>query len=723
MKKNYFKFLACFFLFIGLIFLSGCGQGKQAEKEKNNPQEQANSDDQERVEDRQGGDLERVQDEEVRRLIKNSQKEASPRPTSVNKINNLEEKGEINIKEAVKLRLTALAAPDELADDFRGEEEIRRRSSLNSDTKWILNNWDDLSEQEKREFEPYILPPDEEGSIFYGDEEEDLSGLFIKKAKAASPDWENREVNLGASAKLFYKQKDSWSESRKNEEEDRSTYLEIALEDSWPKFKTLLGTEPGERVYVYLVEMNDCGEAFMQNKDGARRCIVNIKADQSKKLLKASLAHELFHCFQYELASKYQNVSNDIDWIAEGTAVWAEDYIYPDYNTEHQYLPKDFFEHLDEELVTSKNDWEYGRYMWFYFLSQYYDDSYVVETLKKAANNDIRESAQNSVPEYKLAYQDYAFYNWNYGPFFKYKDDPEFPEGEHPRGNASKYFTDFEKQDRDYKFNLNKGGMDYRMHSFDPDKGAKYAIFEFEEHPEDITITALINSSGTWQKENWNQTTKKEICLADDQINLIVLIVANSNLKDKGKLEYSLKLEGECPKISQGTMILEQNSQSGPSYLKVFMKSEDVLEYNPESDCMEIVERTISCDYDNKAEMMEGTPMHTRQTSQGQGGVSETYYDQEERPIRICFESGWTTFALDPDTKDDSYLTLTNTLTGNEPRIEKTSCPGFWSSEHVIDPENISENRIQGEEVTTRQGMFGPTSMKIKYDYVFYKEN
>ena len=717
-KKQIFSYSGLVFFLVCLVFISGCGGRSQIKKEK--PGNQSSGINKEKGQEEKV-ELSKLVTEEQKSLARLASQEVKPSKTSIYKINQDWAQKKITEKEAIKLRLQALVNPDELNEKYKGEER-KGRSSLNSDTKWILNNWEDFNEEEKAEFRPYILPPDEEGSIFYG-EDEDLGGLFIKKARAASPNWENREVNLGASAKLHYKQKGSWSEAQKDEEEDKAIHLEIALEDSWPEFKNLLGMEPSERVYVYLVKMNDCGEAFMQNKDGARRCIINIKTDQSEKVLKASLAHELFHCFQYELASKYWGRSNDIDWICEGTAVWAENYIYPDYNSEHQYLSDYFFGRLDEELVTAKNDWEYGRYMWFYFLSQYYDDSYVAQTLKKAGNTDIREAAQNTVPEYELAYQDFAFYNWNYGPFFKYKDKPKFPEGKHPRGNASKYFTDFEEQDEDYRADLDKGAMDYRMHSFNPDKGAKYAIFEFKEHTEDITITALMNNSGTWQKENWNQVTKKEICLADDQTNMIVLIVANSDLKNKNKLDYNLKLESECPKISRGTMILEQEVASEGGHTKAIMRSEDKLEYDPESKCMKLVERSISCDFDSASSVMQGTPMHLETTARGQGGVSETYENPEDRSARICFYPERTVLVLDPDTKNNSYMTVTHTMTANEPWTEEDSCPVVWPHEYLIDQANVTENEIKGEEQITHQGMFGEGSIKIKYDYYFYKEN
>src|SRR6056297_592152 len=103
MKKDRFKFLACFFLFISLFFLPGCGGEGQAEKEKNNFKDRANSAGKEDAGHRQDGELEKIEDEETRRMIKDFQKELPSRVTSVDKINSLEKRGEISKKEALKL--------------------------------------------------------------------------------------------------------------------------------------------------------------------------------------------------------------------------------------------------------------------------------------------------------------------------------------------------------------------------------------------------------------------------------------------------------------------------------------------------------------------------------------------------------------------------------------------------------------------------------------------
>ena len=713
MKRNIFNFFVLSLLFMGLFVLSGCGNRNQAEQENFNKKKKE-------ARQAQNIALERIQDEEIKKIIKDFQKEPPSRITSIDKINNKEKAGKLNTKEAVKLRLTALTNPDKLINDYKGEE-IKGRSSLNSDTKWILNNWDNLSEEEREEFRPYITPPDEEGSVFYGDDD-DLSGLFIKKARAATPDWESLDLAFGGSAKLYYKQKSSWSESRKNEEEEKAIHLEIALEDSWPKFKNLLGTEPNEKVYVYLVKMNDCGEAFMQNKDGVKRCIINIKNDQTKKMLKSSLAHELFHCFQYSLSDKYENLDNDIDWIAEGTAVWSEDYVYPAHNSEHQYLDDYFFSHLDEELVTSKGDWEYGRYLWFYFLSQYYDASYIPKILKKAGNEDIRKATMDSVPEYDLAYQDFAFYNWNYGPFFKYIDTPEFPQGVHPSGVAFDYFNVFDEQENDYPVKLDKGAMKYITYTFDYENGAKYATFTFNDHGDNLSITALTKKSTGWGKESWSTEREKKICLEDEEIGMIVLIIANSDLNNKEDFNYKLKLEKECPKISRGTMILKEKASSEMGQSEVIMESNDILEYDPESDCFDIVERNISCQLSKSTEAMKGTPAYIKNTENGQGSLHETYYQDDDRPSRICFNSYGATFILDPDTDNLSYVDATYTMTANPAWTEKTFCSGSWPTNHVINPDHVGENTIKGSDTVPVGGMFTSGEVEIDYNYILYKD-
>lgn len=111
-----------------------------------------------------------------------------------------------------------------------------------------------------------------------------------------------------------------------------------------------------------------------------------------------------------------------------------------------------------------------------------------------------------------------------------------------------------------------------------------------------------------------------------------------------------------------------------------------------------------------------GTPMHLEGTAKGRGGVSETYDNQKDRSARICFYPERTVLVLDPDTKNDSYMSITNAMTANEPWTEEDFCPGLWPHEYLIDQANVTEDGIKGEERITQQGMFVEGSLKIKYD-------
>ena len=71
---------------------------------------------------------------------------------------------------------------------------------------------------------------------------------------------------------------------------------------------------------------------------GGSRCRIYVNAvapNGNQSWLKPTIAHELFHCIQFN----YGHVSGP-DWIAESTAVWAEDVMNDevlDTHSDHQY--------------------------------------------------------------------------------------------------------------------------------------------------------------------------------------------------------------------------------------------------------------------------------------------------------------------------------------------------------------------------------------------------
>ncbi len=648
--------------------------------------------------------------------------EPEPRNDTVAKINRSFQQGDLTEEEAVKLRLIALTKPEELPGEYKGESP-EGHSSLTSDTKWILSNWDNFNELQKTYFEPYILPPDEEGSIFYPEAE--VSSLFIPTVEASSQTFYSQTTEFPGKTKIYYYLKDSWNETQKDNFTKKVTAIKDALKDSWPKFTNLLGVEPSERIYIYLVDMKDYGLAGMLDYEGAKRCIIKLKQDESDDTIKSVLAHELFHCYQYKLNKKYETSSNDKNWLTEASAVWAQNYIYPAFNIEHQYLKNGFFNVLNDEFMNTDDHREYGHYTWFFFVTDHYadaDETYVKQVLEAGADGSIRQSLQNSLADYDEAYRQFSYYNWNTRPFLNYEDDPEFPEM-FPVGDPLTYENRFEEGTQEYPVTLKPGSMQYYGFGFDEsEKGAHFAKVKIKEHTDNVSVTAMFKQDLNPHTEDWSQPEEREFCVTDNDTESLILAIANSDQSEDANVVFDLEMISECPLVPHGYIKIEEKTDGPMGGTSITMRSEEVLEYDEEDETYDIIKRTVSCERNSLMEQpaMYGAPAY-RVEENGNGSLNETYYDMEDRPWRIYMRKGKEdAINIGPDTKDQGWVKNTISTTGSPSRTENTTCTGVWPSDYTLKPDQITEHGIKGSDVLDLAHLGGVGTLKIEFEY-WYK--
>ena len=640
--------------------------------------------------------------------------------TNISKINEDFKSGELSEMETVKLRLTALTEPELLPEKYQADLP-EGRSTLNQDIKWVLSNWETLSDAEKQDFRPYILLPDEEGSVFYPEEEDEVGSLFIPSVQASETGWYFKDIYDPGEAEFHYFLRSSWSEEKKAESSRKAEVLKKAFNDAWPKYSDLLGVEPDEKISIYLNVMTDYGAALMKEEDGIKKCKIYIKKDEDDKTLKASLVHELFHCFQYELSERYEKSTNDINWLAEATAVWSENYIYPSYNTEQLYLESDFFHVLSDEFMMADGSREYGHYMWFFFVTDHYpddDDDYVAQVLIDGADSNIREALQEDLPDYEEAYRQFAYYNWNSKPFLNYKDTPEFPQA-FPI-NALTYEFWFNEQEKDFPVKLEPGAMKYFAFAFDSsDQGDHHAVFDFAEHGDSIGVTALIRQDGNAPQENWSQAGEKKICITDHDTSLVILAIANSDQKNKAEMKFDLKLEAECPQVPHGYMYIKEEVESPIWSGFTEMRSEEILEYNEEDDIYEIVERTATCETFTSGVQPAWGPAPAYEIKHtGSGSLSESYYDQEDRPYRIYMRNGKEeSLLIAPEVNDKGWVDVVVDSTGSPSTYEETTCSGIWPVNYDLKPDQITEYGIKGKEVLDQAHIGGVGTFEVEFQY------
>ena len=132
-----------------------------------------------------------------------------------------------------------------------------------------------------------------------------------------------------------------------------------AVEDAWPMFEALFGSEP-DLIKLYLSDLTAAGgylsfddeESGRGNSGGICHVYIDVlhsgETDRSivnlddpvlpdgvpvAAQLQATVAHQLFHCFQRSAGLAGFDAA-----LWEGTATWAEHHVYPRENTEARWM-------------------------------------------------------------------------------------------------------------------------------------------------------------------------------------------------------------------------------------------------------------------------------------------------------------------------------------------------------------------------------------------------
>jgi hypothetical protein len=148
-----------------------------------------------------------------------------------------------------------------------------------------------------------------------------------------------------------------------------------------------------------------------------------LEEDQVNDALSA-LTHELMHAIQYSYPlARGCLASRPYEWWSEATATWAEDFVYPDSQTEHQYA-----EHILEQphvpLESTAGTHAYGAYLFPLYLDRVLAAPRLVrESWEEIASGKTALAAVNAVVPggFAKTWPQFARYNWNRGPVAEYR--------------------------------------------------------------------------------------------------------------------------------------------------------------------------------------------------------------------------------------------------------------------------------------------------------------
>lgn len=148
---------------------------------------------------------------------------------------------------------------------------------------------------------------------------------------------------------------------------------------------------------VYLREIGDQGyygacAPYENARHSTSSCVLDDDFSPSEfggalpiNSLRVTAAHEFFHAIQFGY-----DTAEDI-WLMEGSAVWAEDQVYPTINDYRQYLPYSAIPHprtpIDYKGITNTDlFYRYGAVLFWKFLSESFHDPGIIRRVWELAD-------------------------------------------------------------------------------------------------------------------------------------------------------------------------------------------------------------------------------------------------------------------------------------------------------------------------------------------------
>lgn len=141
------------------------------------------------------------------------------------------------------------------------------------------------------------------------------------------------------------------------------------------------------------------------------------------RYFKSTLAHEMFHTFQYSYSWSLGNSR----WWAEATAVWSEDFIYKGFNSEQNTL-KHFLPFPNKTLYDNQpNEFKYGAYIFPYYLTQNSGNQTIRNIWEDCNYSGCLDAIDDNISDgFKGQWKEFTLWNYNIKPVRYYTDENGF---------------------------------------------------------------------------------------------------------------------------------------------------------------------------------------------------------------------------------------------------------------------------------------------------------
>jgi hypothetical protein len=343
----------------------------------------------------------------------------------------------------------------------------------------------------------------------------------------------------------------------------------IKKEKMYEEFKKLLNKDvptPTRNIYFYIipkwildddeeegkedkeeqVEPDTDGMFFLGEDSGEPVILISAYSCKEENTLGGTLAHELFHAFQTAFKM------NSAAWLEESTAVWAENFINKEWNSEQIHIEDAFEEYFARTapLAPDMDHGEYGFYIFPYYLSkvQPKDDSLIRKIWEKRGEGLSEIDSLTSVLGDDLyeVWKGYSLSTLDVEPKQKSMPDTVGKRfgGVTPLGFSEKHgwtslFINSDSGDTGMVglSGLQSTYFDVYNPTSGPDAPAvRFNLEPFEKYREQLSVQAVIHyNDGREEYEDWTGKSERLFCLDKKSENFAVIFLtvgsADSDLK------------------------------------------------------------------------------------------------------------------------------------------------------------------------------------------------
>jgi len=496
-----------------------------------------------------------------------------PRPgtTSDDLIDAALKRGEINAETALTYKVFSAFNDPRLPGKYRGDDSALIESMILAD---VQAAYPGLSASTQATLNPFLLPPAYEGSWV----EPVVTAAAVPSVtprttppacgKIALSHWSHRD---GSHVRVW------WHTDHPGDAAAAQAYLTAMDGTIWPKLTGLMRAPLSDagvtcsggdgRFDIYLEPTETRAYAADHNEPSCKHTPSYIVLRPAAS--DAILAHEFMHAIQWGYKTHDSCMApGEYAWMAEATATWAQDFVYPASDEEHRTADWFFSDNDTPSLELQNDSHEYGAYLYFFFLTRNSGDNRLVSRAwDNTEGADSLEAINQAIPGgFGADWARFARYNWNVPPFDFYKQwdrltvqakplhgaDTITGASVLPMTSATPHLGLVYKH---YKFNgdnarlvtffngltfklsqvaidsmagitrLNDGSLVYKMDQLPPDqvKGAK--------------VQALFKIAGEtdWRLEDWTNKDHVSFCrdASTERLEELVIIFSNSEYKPR----------------------------------------------------------------------------------------------------------------------------------------------------------------------------------------------